>query len=79
MKRMMVIEENNEYKLSGKTGLSVRSGAYNGWFVGYIEYQKKIYFFATNVQPKKECNMSLFPKIRKQITYKAFEQIGIKK
>ena len=79
MKRMMVIEVNDEYKLSGKTGWSIRNGNNNGWFVGYIESQNKTYFFATNVMPKEQFDMDMFPMIRKDVTYKAFEQMKIKK
>jgi len=77
MKRMMVIEENDNYTLSGKTGWSIRNGNNNGWFVGYIESRNKTYFFATNVEPKEQFNMDMFPMIRIEVTYKAFEQIGI--
>ncbi len=79
MKRMMVIEEGNEYKLSGKTGWSIRNGNNNGWFVGYIQYKNKSYFFATNVEPKEQFDMKMFPMIRKNVTYKAFEQMRILK
>ena len=79
MKRMMVIEENDEYKISGKTGWSIRNGNNNGWFVGYIESRNKTHFFATNVEPKEQFDMDMFSMIRKDVTYKAFEQMRIKK
>jgi len=79
VKRMMVIEENDEYKLSGKTGWSISKGNNNGWFVGYIESSNKTYLFATNVEPKAQLDMDMFPMIRKNVTYKVFEQMGIKK
>ena len=77
MKKMMEIEENNAFKLSGKTGWSISNGNNNGWFVGYIESQSKTYFFATNVEPKEQFDMNLFPMIRKNVTYKAFEKMRI--
>lgn len=77
MKRMMVIEENDEYKLSGKTGWSIRNGNNNGWFVGYIESQNKVYFFATNVEPEEQFNMNMFSMIRKNVTYNALEEMKI--
>ncbi len=79
MKRMMVIEYNDNYKLSGKTGWSIRNGNNNGWFVGYVETQNKTYFFATNVAPKQQFDMNMFPMIRKDVTYKAFEQMRMLK
>ena len=77
MKRMMVMEDNDDYKLSGKTGWSIRNRNNNGWFVGYVEHQNKTYFFATNVEPNKGFDMNLFPGIRKAITQKALEQMRI--
>ena len=78
MKRLMVIEENGDYKLSGKTGWSSRNGNNNGWFIGYLEKGPDIYFFATNIDPGSEFNMEMFPMIRKEITMKAMEQLLMK-
>ena len=75
MRRMMVIEDTVNYRLSGKTGWSVRDGVDNGWFVGYIEMGTKVYFFATNVEPEKKFNMDMFPVIRKDVTFSALKQI----
>lgn len=77
IKRMIVIEENDAYKLSGKTGWSIRDGNNIGWFVGYIESQNQTYFFATNIEPKSEFDMDLFPMIRKEVTHKALKAMNI--
>jgi len=77
MKRMMVIEHNSIYKLSGKTGWSIKNGNNNGWFIGYIETQNKTYFFASNIEPKKQFDMTKFPMIRKDVTLKAFKQMKL--
>jgi beta-lactamase class D len=77
VKRMMIIEENEEFRLSGKTGWSIRNGNNNGWFAGYIESRNKTYFFAVNVDPKEDFDMNMFPMIRKDLTYKALEQMNI--
>ncbi len=77
MKKLMIIEENKAFKISGKTGWSIRNGNNNGWFVGYIETKKGVYFFATNIEPKEDFNMEMFPMIRKEISYKAFKQIEV--
>lgn len=79
MKRMMIIEDNSNYQLSGKTGWSISNEAHNGWFVGYIEAQSKTYFFATNIEPEKRCDMNLFPALRKEITFSALKQLRILK
>ncbi|MEL6944241.1 MAG: class D beta-lactamase [Bacteroidota bacterium] len=77
MKKMIVMEHSDDYKLSGKTGWSIRDGHNNGWFVGYLEKGERLYFFATNVDPQEEFNMDFFPRIRREITLKAFEVMGI--
>ncbi|MCG1036401.1 penicillin-binding transpeptidase domain-containing protein [Polaribacter sargassicola] len=75
MKKIFFIEKYGKYNLNGKTGLSVRNGNYNGWFVGYIESKENNYFFATNIEPKSTLNKKLFPNLRKQITIKALNII----
>lgn len=77
MKELMVVEENKDFKISGKTGWSIKNDHNNGWFVGYIETKKGVHFFATNIEPKEDFNMKMFPMIRKDISYKAFKEIGI--
>ena len=77
MTHIMVMEENKDYKLSGKTGWSIQNGINNGWFVGYIETKNKVYFFATNVEPKADFIMDLFPIIRKEVTLMALKKIEV--
>ena len=77
MKRMMILEENKNYTLRGKTGWSIRNGNNNGWFVGYLETVNNTYFFASNLEPKPQFNMDLFPVIRKNVTGKAFRQMNL--
>lgn len=79
IREMMVIEENEHYKISGKTGWSIRNGHNNGWFVGYIETGKKTWFFATNVDPEADFSMDMFPVIRKKVTYEALKVLSIMK
>jgi beta-lactamase class D len=51
VKDIIVLEASPSYKLSGKTG-----GGYLpnekalGWFVGYLEREGSVYFFATNIE-----------------------------
>lgn len=76
MKRMMVVEQKDDYQLSGKTGWSV-DGKDNGWFVGYVEVSDQLYFFATNVEPTAEFDMDLFANTRKDVTYRALQKLEI--
>jgi len=77
VKRIMVMSENNKYVLRGKTGWSVRGEENNGWFVGYVLIQNNAYFFATNVVPKKNFDMKLFSKERKEVTFIALKELKI--
>jgi len=77
MKRMMLIKEDENYTLSGKTGWSIQDDVNNGWFVGYVETKGKEYYFATNVEPKDDFNMQQFPMIRRHVTIKALEALKI--
>lgn len=77
MKRIMILDENESYKLSGKTGWAVRGENNLGWFVGYVETRKGIFYFATNVEPAAGFNMDEFAGIRKEITLNAFRKLEI--
>jgi beta-lactamase class D len=77
VKRIMVMEENNTYKLSGKTGWTVKNGNNIGWWVGFIETKEKVYFFATNIEPKPGLDMERFPELRKQLTITSLNTLGI--
>lgn len=77
MKRMMVIEANELYKLSGKTGWSISNGKDNGWFVGLVEAQGNAYFFAANLEPQPQFDMARFAEVRKTVTMQALKEMGI--
>lgn len=79
IKRMIVIDQEEDYVLRGKTGWSRQNEIDNGWFVGYIEVQDKTYFFATNIEPKNydELDVNAFFSIRMDITLNALEELDI--
>ena len=77
MKSLMILDNNQSYCLSGKTGWSIRNGHNNGWFIGYLEIEKKVYFFAVNIDPKEKFNMQMFSKIRREIAMNAFEKLNL--
>lgn len=75
MKKMMIITENDSIVLRGKTGWSNQNNINNGWFVGYVERQNNIYYFATNIQPINGLEINEFAKLRKTLTYKTLESL----
>jgi len=51
VKDILVLEKESTYQLSGKTGGGpIAEGVYVGWFVGYLESNGNVYFFATNME-----------------------------
>jgi len=56
VKELLVLEQTPHYRLSGKTGwveLGNPSAPQVGWFVGYLERDERVYFFALNIDIKK--------------------------
>ncbi|OJJ17946.1 hypothetical protein BKI52_29255 [marine bacterium AO1-C] len=76
-KRMMVRKQTDQYVLRAKTGLSNPEGKLNGWFVGYVEKGDKLYFFASNFDPKPGTPDKEFLPLRIELTMKALKQKGI--
>ena len=51
VKKLMLFEENTNYRLSYKTGWGYKeNGRSLGWIVGWIEENKRPYFFVLNVE-----------------------------
>jgi beta-lactamase class D len=74
VKDILVFEKTPAYKLSAKTGGgSIAEGKYIGWFVGYLETQGNVYFFATNIEG------SSYSEIREKridVTKKILSELG---
>ncbi|MTI29374.1 class D beta-lactamase, partial [Xanthovirga aplysinae] len=77
VKRMIVVEKNELYTLSAKTGWSIYNGINNLWYVGYVETGGEVYFFAINFEPKQGVNPNKVAKARKQITLQALNKLNI--
>ncbi|MBY0482571.1 MAG: class D beta-lactamase [Chitinophagaceae bacterium] len=58
VKKLMMQEENANYKLAYKTGLGIlENGNQIGWIVGWIEENRHPYFFAMNMEGKPSVNL----------------------
>ena len=75
VKDILVLEQTPQYKLSAKTGGgSIAEGTYIGWFVGYLETQGNVYFFATNIEG------ASYPEIRDKridVTKRILMELGL--
>ncbi|MEM7118178.1 MAG: class D beta-lactamase [Chloroflexota bacterium] len=49
VKDILVFEEGEQYIMRAKTGWGQRFEPQVGWFVGYVEQNDNVYFFATNI------------------------------
>lgn len=77
MKKIMILEEQEGYRLSGKTGWSVTGETDNGWFVGFVEKGDSVFYFATNVGPGPAFEIDNFASVRKEVTMKALNELEI--
>ncbi|MFK7811350.1 MAG: class D beta-lactamase [Maribacter sp.] len=77
MKTILLVNETDQYKLSGKSGLSNENENYNGWYVGYIEVKDNTYLFATNIVPNKDFDFNSFVPTRKKVTQDAFKALNL--
>ena len=68
MRELMVIEDGPHYRLSGKSGWAIRDGHNSGWFVGYVEREEDVYFFASRMVPQPGRDMEDFASIRRSLT-----------
>lgn len=66
VKDIMLMDENDEYRLFAKTGMCSNDGLWYGWYVGWIEADENVYLFATHLES--EDNMNILKGGRKGIT-----------
>ncbi len=69
LKDIMIVEQTPNYTLRGKTGWVDKTG----WFVGYLEQNNKVYYFATNIDMP---DIKLAP-ARIKITRRCLEKLGL--
>lgn len=70
---IMVYERTPEYVLRGKTGWAARLNPNIGWFVGYLEQNQNVYFFATNINIRKNDDLAN----RIEVTRRSLKALGL--
>lgn len=73
LKDIMIVEQTPNYTLRGKTGWATSTNPNIGWFVGYLEQNNQVYYFATNIDM---ANVKLAP-ARIKITRRCLEKLGL--
>jgi beta-lactamase class D len=69
----MVAEKTLDFTMYGKTGWAASATPQVGWYVGYIETEDEVWFFALNMDVLGEADLPL----RKQLVREALQAKGI--
>lgn len=77
VKKVMITEQNKDYVIRSKTGWTRENNINTGWWVGYLEKNKEVYFFATRLLQDRKFNRQDFGACRKDITKKVFKDLNI--
>jgi beta-lactamase class D len=77
LKRVMTTETAPQFKLRSKTGWTKKNGNDIGWWVGYVERQKNVYFFATRITKDQNVVNTTFGQCRKDVTKVMLRQLEI--
>jgi beta-lactamase class D len=73
VKNIMILEQTDEYIFRGKTGWATRPEDETGWFVGYLERGKDVYFFANCIEIHTEDDI----RARISITREILQDLGL--
>lgn len=71
LKDIMIVEQTPDYILRAKTGWA--PAAQFGWYVGYIEQNDNVYFFATNINIRDEADL----KARAEVTRRSLKSLQL--
>lgn len=77
VKEVMITEEGQHHVIRAKTGLTRDGGINTGWWVGYVENDRGVYFFATRLLQDRKLKTASFGACRKEITKKVLEDLNI--
>lgn len=76
VKRILILKDTPTYTLRGKTGWTVVDSVNYGWFVGYLERDGNVYFFATNIEAREPASES-FADARRGITEEILKKLSM--
>ncbi len=73
LQQIMLVEKTPAYSLWAKTGWATRTKPQVGWYIGYVETPKDIWFFALNMEIRNEKDLPL----RQELVRAALQAKGI--
>lgn len=74
VKDALILEESQNYRLSGKTGTGVLGETTLGWLVGYLEKDGNVWFYALNLEHK---DYDQIRSSRMEIVKNVFREMGV--
>lgn len=73
LRQIMLMEETQVYSLWAKTGWATKVKPQVGWYVGYVETAKDVWFFALNMETRNKNDLTL----RQDLVHLALQVKGI--
>lgn len=73
LRQIMLVEKTPAYTMWAKTGWAASIKPQVGWYVGYIETPRDVWFFAMNMEVRSEKDLPL----RQELTREALQKKGI--
>ncbi|MGL6337950.1 MAG: penicillin-binding transpeptidase domain-containing protein, partial [Waterburya sp.] len=73
VKDIAIAEQTSNYVLRGKTGIATSVTPQIGWYVGYLEQNDNVYFFATNIDVVKDQDIAA----RLEVTRLCLQDLGL--
>lgn len=77
VKNVMITEQNEALTIRSKTGWARDKGINTGWWIGYVETNNGVFFFATRLLQDRKLNRDDFAGCRKEITMKILRDLNI--
>ena len=71
VKDIMIVEQTPDYTIRAKTGWALQEQV--GWYVGYVEQDENVYFFATNITIRDENDLAA----RAEVTRRCLGLLGL--
>ena len=75
VKDIIIVEETETYRIRAKTGAGLRFEPKVGWWVGYLEENDNVYFFALNIEG--EAPEDVLSDARFEITKSIMKELGL--
>jgi beta-lactamase class D len=77
VKRVMLTTVEKEYTIRSKTGWTMANNINTGWWVGYVQSNNNVYFFATKLIQDRKFNRLDFSTCRKEVTKRVLRDLHI--